>query len=491
MKAIKVNAITYFGAIWLVSELLLMVGCAAPAVEVARQEPTTAPLPTAIFPATPVASGAPLLIIGWDDALGRVVRAVDPLTGADAGGYSPLPFAGERDDAFVTPSVLAPDGRWLALPDVDGEVCYPFAGGATCGAGSSTLYLVDLAAWSIRSLALESRGWVGQMVFSRDGRLAVTVQSTLTENSLLLIDPVAGTTLAQTSLPFAPSRLSSGPASTLVVYGQAAGDVAGISPPPAPRVLLLNGATLEPVWETTLHEVNSGHWCVENCDAEHGLRKMTSRVPGVALLPDGERLHIVHADAERLTTVDLARRAVWTIDVAAGVGWLERLLGLTADVAHAKGPMDSFARYAVLSPDGTRLYVSGYDMLMAEDGAGGWGVTETLAPLRVIDPATGHVLAERDVPSHALRLTPDGRTLLALDLSNNATMTTVLDAESLAVVARVEGHHVVTVADMDGETRFVAQSIRHRRTDFTVFEPLTFAVLAEWSADGPAWLVAD
>ena len=44
---------------------------------------------------------------------------------------------------------------------------------------------------------------------------------------------------------------------------------------------------------------------------------------------------------------------------------------------------------------------------------------------------------------------------------------------------------------MDGETRFVAQSIRHRRTDFTVFEPLTFAVLAEWSADGPAWLVAD
>ena len=47
---------------------------------------------------------------------------------------------------------------------------------------------------------------------------------------------------------------------------------------------------------------------------------MTSRVPGVALLPDGERLHIVHADAERLTTVDLARRAVWTIDVAEGVG---------------------------------------------------------------------------------------------------------------------------------------------------------------------------
>ena len=113
-------------------------------------------------------------------------------------------------------------------------------------------------------------------------------------------------------------------------------------------------------------------------------------------------------------------------------------------------------------------------------------------------PSGGWVVATYGTPTGQsgidaalLRLTPDGRTLLALDLSNNATMTTVLDVESLAVVARVEGYHVVTVADMDGETRFVAQSIRHRRTDFTVFEPLTFAVLAEWSVDGPAWLVAD
>jgi DNA-binding beta-propeller fold protein YncE len=328
------------------------------------------------------------------------------------------------------------------------------------------------------------------MVFSRDGRLAVTVQSALTENSLLLIDPAAGTTLAQTSLPFAPSWLSPGPASTLVVYGQAEGDVAGISPPPAPRVLLLDGATLEPVWETTLDELSSGHWCAADCDAGHGVQKMVSHVPGVALSPGGERLLIVHANEDRLTTIDLVRRSVRTVDIAQATAWIERLLALTAGVAHAKGPMDALSRHVALSPDGARLYAGGYDMLMVEDGAGGWTMNEEMQPLRLIDPATGRILAESDVANHLLQLTPDGRQLLALDLSNNATVTTVLDAETLAFVTRVEGHHVVPVADLDGQTQFIAQSLRHHRTDFTLFDPLSFTVAAKWPADGPAWLAA-
>ena len=471
--------------------LLLLAGCAAPAGETQIRQPTAVPQPTAIPPAPPPDSGAPLLLVGWDETLGRVVRAVDLLTGADDAGHAPLPFAGERDDSFITSTALAPNGRWLALPDVDGEVCYPFAGGTTCGAGSSTLYLVDVAAWSMRPIALEPRGWVGQMVFSADGRrLAVAVQSGLTEKSLLLIDPVVGTTLAKTSLPFAPSRLGFGPGDTLIVYGQEEGEVAGISPPPAPRLLLLDGATLSPVWETTLDEVVSGHWCVENCDAEHVIRKMTSRVPGVAMSPDGAKLFVAHADADRLTTVDLARRSVHTVDVGPRVTWLDRLLALTAGIAHAKGPMDSFARYAVVSPDGTRLYVGGYDFTMTVNDAGGWDVAEEMSPVRVVDLMSGRVLAEAEVSSYSLRLMPDGR-LVVLDLSNNATVTTILDAETLAVVARVEGHHVVNVADLQGVTRFVAQSLRHRRTDFTVFDPLTFAPLANWSADGPAWLAAE
>jgi len=468
--------------------LLLLAGCAAPAAGVVQPEPTAAALPPTATPAP----GAPLLLIGWDETLGRVVRAVDPLTGADAAGHPPLPFAGERDDSFITPTVLAPDGGRLAVFDVSGEFCHAYAGGSACGARSSAVNLVDIAAWSLRPVPLAREGWVGPAAFSADGRrLAVSVQSGAIAHTLLLIDAVAGTTLTEAELPFAPSRLGFGPDDMLVVYGQAAGDVAGMSPPPAPRVLLLDGATLAPVWETTLDELSSGHWCAADCDAGHGFQKMISHVPGVALSPDGARLYIVHADDDRLTTVDLARRSVRTVDMAAEMAWFERLLALTAGVAHAKGPMDSLSRHVALSPDGVRLYAGGYDMLMGEDGAGEWSVTETMQPLRIIDTATGRILAESDTPSHALQLTADGRYLLALDLSGYVPDTTVLDAETLAVVTRVEGHHVVTATSTDGATRFVAQSIRHHRTGFTLFDPQIFAPVAEWSADGPAWLAAE
>jgi hypothetical protein len=185
-------------------------------------------------------------------------------------------------------------------------------------------------------------------------------------------------------------------------------------------------------------EVVSGHWCVEQCDGDFGVRKMISVVPGVALSPGGEMLSIVHADAERLTTVDLAARAVRTTPIRAPVAWIDRLLTLTAGVAHAKGPMDSFARTAVFSPDGSRLYVSGYDFTMTANEPAA-DVAEAMQPLRVIDPVMG-VLAETDAPNHSLRLTPDGA-LLLVDVSTERCRRSTLRRWRRA---RVEGMDVMT-----------------------------------------------
>jgi DNA-binding beta-propeller fold protein YncE len=463
----------------------LPAGCAATAAGGAQPEPTAPPRPT---PTVTPAPGAPLVLLGWDGTLGRVVRAVDPLTGEDAPGYAPLPIAGERDEMFMTPQLFAPDGR-LALLDVVGQLCYPYAMGSTCGPRSSAVYLVDFATWALQPVPLPLDGWALQLAFSPDGRrLAVALRDDAGENTLLIIDTAAATIIGQGRLPIAPTRLGFGPdGATLMVYVQPEGDEPGLSPPPAPRVLLLDGATLAPIWETTLDDVTSGHWCVENCDADHGGRKMTSVVPGVALSAEGDKLYVVHAGADRLTTVDLAGRAVQTVDIGGDVAWLDRLLTLTAGVAHAKGPMDSFARYAVLSPDGARLYAGGTDFTMSANDSGGWDVAEVMQPLRALDPTSGRVLAEIDAPNHSLRLTPDGERLLVVDASGSASIVSALDAATLATVARTEGMDVMMTVDLAGKTRLVGQSYRQSQSTFALLDPLTLEVVAEWSADGQAW----
>ena len=170
--------------------------------------------------------------------------------------------------------------------------------------------------------------------------------------------------------------------------------------------------------------------------------------------------------------------------------WLERLLAATADVAHAKGPTDSLARYVALSPDGARLYLGGYDFDMSADGAGGWTVSETFPPLQVIDPTTGKVLQERDARAYWLQLTPDGARLLLRDLSANVIVTDVFDAATLATVGHIEGQDVLLARDLAGGVAFVGQSVRQSQSRFTLFDPLSLAAVAQWSADGPAWVVA-
>ena len=479
--------------------LLLLAACAAPASERAADVPlpTVAPRETAAPAATPAAtqlaaSASPLLLIGWDDALGRVVRAVDPLTGWDAPGYARLPFDDGRDSDFIPPTAVSADGRRLAIVDAGGQLCYAYAGGETCGPRSSAVYLVDVAAWAIRAVPLTPDGWVGLLAFSPDGgRLALSVRDDDGGNTLRLLNATDGTMLATTALPFTPSQLGFGPdAATLVAYGQPEGEQPGITPPPPPRVLLLDVATLAPVWAATLNEVSSGHWCAAQCDAGHGVMEMVSRMPGVVLSPDGGRLLIAHADAARLTTVDLRQRAVVTVAIGRSMTWLERLLAATADVAHAKGPTDSLARYVALSPDGARLYLGGYDFDMSADGAGGWTVSETFPPLQVIDPGTGEVLQERDARAYWLQLTPDGARLLLRDLSANVIVTDVFDAATLATVGHIEGQDVLLARDLAGGVAFVGQSVRQSQSRFTLFDPLSLAAVAQWSADGPAWVVA-
>ena len=483
--------------------LLLLAACAAPAVElavdsslptvVASAPPatgTSAPPPAPTLTATP-APVASVLMVGWDKTLkSGVIRAIDPATGQDVAGRAPIPFVAGRDQLYDVPDALSADGQRAAIFELDGSICRGYAGGSACYWRSDAVHVIDVRSWTARLVPLPAGGWVGPLAFSPDGAtLAVGVQ-TGDGDQLLLIDVTRGEVAAQTGLAFEPAEVGFGDGGrTLVVYGQPPGEEPGVTRPGAPQVALLDATSLTVKWEATLDEVTSGFWCSAKCDEEHGVQETAMWTPGVALSPDGDTLYILHADDDRLTVVDLARQSVRNLSLSAPKSWLERLLAATAGVAHAKGPMNGTTRSVALSPDGTRLYATGYSVRSDVDLSGNWTLNEDQLPLQVINPSTGMVLAQREVDAQTVRLTPDGGRLLLGGWTERGPVTRVLDAKTLAPIADVTGPDVVFTLDSAGQARIVGQPFYDQPAVMSVLDPTSLKSAAEWRVDGPAsWL---
>lgn len=487
------------------SLLLLLAGCVAPAIERQAPAPTparqvTAAPPPALTPTpTPMATLAPtptlppqppMVMMGWDTELGAVIRSVDPATGLDAPGRAPIPLSRDRRLATIAPHALSADGRRIAAFDSQGDTCYDYAGGSACGPRSETLFLVDTMTWQSRTIALEAFGWVGYPVFDRIGdRLAFTVQ-TAGGQSLILLDAATGRTISRAVLDLKPSYLGFGPEGSLFIYGQPESDRPGLSRPGAPRVQLRGGEALAVLWETTLDGVTSGHWCSGNCDGEHSQQVTEMWWPGVALSADGGALFIVHADEDRLTTVDFAARTTTAQAIARPQARLGRLLSwlleATAGVAHAKGPMHGTTRIARLSADGARLYLLGDRLEVNWDAAGHYSVIQSLLPLQAVDVATGAITGTSDVRGHYLDFLPDGNRLLVREWVGRSAVTHVLDAQTLAVIDRLKGPSLQSALDAAGRMRLVGQEYTNGSTVMSLHDTDTLARLAEWRTRGYA-----
>lgn len=118
--------------------------------------------------------------------------------------------------------------------------------------------------------------------------------------------------------------------------------------------------------------------------------------PGAAWDAAGERLYLAHADTSRVTVVDLASGGVAAeADLDSRAPGTE---GLAADSSRRK--------QAQLSPDGSRLYVTGHDY--PRNGPGEPG--EPLG-LSVIDTATMTEVEYVSGVSYWVQMSPDGRWL--------------------------------------------------------------------------------
>ncbi len=457
--------------------------------------PTETPAEPSAQPAAAPTFASSVLLAQWGtNGRSPKILPVDPATGREAPGYAPI---------FAWPEALSADGKKLAAIESHGQATESYAGGTSSRPSADVLYVVDVTAWRAVTATLPGKGWVSPITFSPDTTRLALAYHNRTSSTLLLFDADTGQILAQQALAFRPSLMAFTPdGASLVAYGQPLGSPPGMGKPDSPRVLLAEATTLAVMWDQPLEDILSGDWCLEKCSEPHGAQVFAEWRPAVVLSHDGRKLYIVHADEERLTTVDLDARTIQgrgrrpSPNVARS--WFERLLALTAGVAEAKGVNTGTTKEAVLSPDGKHLYVVETTRNITHSAESNSEGIETQVGLQVIDVESGHKAASRNIEvtgtwisADKIRFTPDGAYLVVSGWRDGEQWTEVLDAKSLERVARLDGWGISITRGMNGRPIILASQYDRDRTEFAVLDPRSFDITHSWSANRYAsWVAA-
>ena len=139
------------------------------------------------------------------------------------------------------------------------------------------------------------------------------------------------------------------------------------------RVSLFEAADLRESWSAELTGVRDGLYPLDESKsaAVHKPGNGAYYYPGAAFDPLIDRLHIVHADEDKLTTVDFAARSFRTLSVQPKLTWFERLLMLGTRTAHAKAASGA-SRQAIIPPGGEVIYTVGSKSDMSQLPNGDW-----------------------------------------------------------------------------------------------------------------------
>jgi hypothetical protein len=462
---------------WLIVSLLSMIlaACAAPGqptpevmVETPAPETKTAVTPEAVK----ATSDAHLLLAIWRESeQGGSLHLVDAQTGEDLPGRPPISLGRNywRE--------LSPDGKTLAV------ISLPVGNSPRGG----TLHLIDLETWADAETQVRIDQWPTQLSFSADGSRLAIGATELGEHSLTLVDLEKRTPVTQVALDFSPLRLAFTPdGAALMAYGAQSEGSSGLNP--QPLVALLDAVDLSLDWEMELNGVVDGQYAPEGLSHQALHDASVWWRPAVVLSPERQRLYLVHADADQLTTIDFAQRTARTVTVGPRRGWLDQLIARTARTAYAK-ELNGTSRQAVLSADGERLYVVGRKLDSTRDEYGNWAFNETMLGLQVIEVGSGLEVATLDTQATEIAWAPDGWHLYLSALSDTR-WTDVVEADQLEVKAHLARQNLVAVRQSSG-TRLVVSVSSHTgaTTLVQLLDPTSWEVAISWTTKGYAEVV--
>ncbi len=365
----------------------------APTVVESSPTPRLNPSATPIPKIAPEIAAADLLLVVWNEAQQQsTLRRVSAPTGEDVPGHTPIVLG---HNFWRAPS---PDGKTLAA------ITFPGQNSPRGG----RLRLIDVQTWTDTETSVEVNQWPMALAFNADGsQLAVGASESL-DHTLILFD-LASQTAAQTSLDFSPQLLEFTPdGAALMVYGAYTKFANGLNP--EARVALFDAADLSQQWQMPLTGIVDGQYAPEDLGEQALHDQSVWWRPGLAFAPERRTLYLVHADADKLTTVDFAQRTASTVAVGPARSWLDRLIALTAEEAYAK-ELNGTSKRAVLSADGQRLYVVGRTMASTQDAYGNWTFDETPLGLKVIEATSGTEMATLSSQATEIAWASDGRHL--------------------------------------------------------------------------------
>jgi hypothetical protein len=412
-----------------------------------------------------------LLVTQWQGSSeGNILFPLDPNTGEALSAFPPLSLGHTFSYA------ISPDRQTLAVVSFPSESTY-----------KGKLLLIDLPAWKTQHYELGLRGWVSSMVFSANGRQLAIAHGD-TRHTLTVVNVEEGKITAQTDAGSFVSGLKfteSGEA--LMLYQPAIESSIGLTAHP-PQVLLLAATDLTTRWSSKLEDVRDGIFPRDATVTQANFYEPGNAFyisPGLVFAPDRDALYVVHAETEHLTTVDFAAQTVQTLEIHPRLTWFERLLSLTAGIAHAK-IADGRTRQAAISPDGEYLYTVGVNSSSFQDQGGNWQMEQSSLGLEIIQTRDGSRVDRIETDTSELSLSPDGRFLYLRNWGNSKDSipwTEIYDTASGRILTRRTGLSAMPALLRNGKLLLVStHSTAETSHHMSILSPDGSSVFAEWTA---------
>ncbi|MCK6583852.1 MAG: hypothetical protein L6Q49_12200, partial [Anaerolineales bacterium] len=293
------------------------------------------------------------------------ILPVEPSSGRPIPGYDPISIGVNYYYTF------SPDGKTLFVVGYQSD-----------NSGDPTMHEIDLTSWQKTSLPLDGKGWTGGLAFSPDGN-SVAIGLNDSKSALLVVDVERNRVLAQVAPGFEISRLKfTSDSSAVMAYGKVIVNrftsneqTSGFA-----KAALFDARDLNLLWSAELEGVREGVYPADEETAgttalHENPEAAVYLYPGLVFAPDRDNLYIVHADEDKLTTVDFGSRSISAVNIRPKLSWLERIFLLTTGVAHAK-VANGVSRSAVISPDGGTIYTIGYRNQATQSTNGNWTMTQ-------------------------------------------------------------------------------------------------------------------